>query len=561
MALTETFLELAPEFGGTRFGPFKGMEIRLGSDPGSNDIVLPENLGVLANHVKLISQGDGSFIVAPIERTAGVFVYRAGSSAKQVTSPVAIQGSSDTYSADSFALVTPEGPKFYVLLVMQKQEAKTKDDQFNSARKRLSGGSLFNELKRQGLVMFLTTRGGQYFQRWGTFVKTGAIFRPRYLIGGAAVVAGWLFAGGLGLVACQAAVGQKKIENDYKTCQDNLNAAGGGEDGKPSLEVFMSKVLSPIPGQREEEWVRSLNADVDFAEAVRQALGELYANPERLKNLRWVYRTNGTDFTKVRTEMEKAGWSPALIKIMAYTAAIEGASFRDKEWTFIESDSIGAEVCGRGPMAMTWRQAVNLGIPDVSIDAAMPYPKYGAAGAPEKLEAIQATAGSLRTFDPPDEYGDIEGQQASNDNSMVCLFNGDPSEPTDPRSAANTEALIKALGSSVGPKGRDLPAADTGAFRLEARLLKYWAADYKGEFRKLKFDTASIPSAKLTDAKPVQQYAMSKAAETVAKAIIIPCMAVQDPNLKNYDTDKTVGPLPEPLDCIIVKGMIEFNVR
>ena len=209
MALTETFLELAPEFGGTRFGPFKGMEIRLGSDPDSNDIVLPENLGVLANHVKLISQGDGSFIVAPIERTAGVFVYRAGSSAKQVTSPIAIQGASDTYSADSFALVTPEGPKFYVLLVQATPQAKSKDDQFSQARKRLSGGSLFNELKRQGLVMFLTTRGGQYFQRWGTFIKTGAIFRPRYLIGGAAIVAGWLFAGGLGLVACNAAVGQK----------------------------------------------------------------------------------------------------------------------------------------------------------------------------------------------------------------------------------------------------------------------------------------------------------------------------------------------------------------
>ena len=69
MAETVTFLELAPEFGGTRFGPFTGFEIRLGSDPTRNDITIPESLGVAPEHVKVLRQPDGSFILAPVDRS------------------------------------------------------------------------------------------------------------------------------------------------------------------------------------------------------------------------------------------------------------------------------------------------------------------------------------------------------------------------------------------------------------------------------------------------------------------------------------------------------------
>ena len=45
MSRNHTFLQLAPEFGGTKFGPFEHVEIRLGSDPANSDITLPEALG------------------------------------------------------------------------------------------------------------------------------------------------------------------------------------------------------------------------------------------------------------------------------------------------------------------------------------------------------------------------------------------------------------------------------------------------------------------------------------------------------------------------------------
>src|SRR4051794_10756500 len=103
MARAVTFLQLTPEFGGTKFGPFEGSEVRLGSDPGSSDITLPETLGVAGQHVKVLRQQDNSFILAPVDRAAPVFHYRAGTARpKQVTAPLAVA------AGDAFSLVTPE---------------------------------------------------------------------------------------------------------------------------------------------------------------------------------------------------------------------------------------------------------------------------------------------------------------------------------------------------------------------------------------------------------------------------------------------------------------------
>ena len=113
MAKTLHFLQLSNEFGGTKFGPFDTPEVRLGSDPGRNDITLPENLGVAPEHVKVLIQGDGSYIVAPVERSAAVFVWRGGArKPKELSSPIAVN------AGDSFALVTPEGIRFFILAEM-----------------------------------------------------------------------------------------------------------------------------------------------------------------------------------------------------------------------------------------------------------------------------------------------------------------------------------------------------------------------------------------------------------------------------------------------------------
>lgn len=558
MALTETYLELAPEFGGTRFGPFKGMEIRLGSDPGSNDIVLPENLGVLPNHVKLLAQGDGSFIVAPIERTAGVFTYRVGSSAKQVSSPVAIQGGSDTYSADSFALVTPEGPRFYVLLVQTQAQGKTKQSDFDRAKKRLSGGSLLNEIKRQGLVTFLTTRGGAEIQRWGTFIKTGAIFRPRFLIGGIAILAGWLFAGGLGLVACQSAVSSAKAKGDLDECKTNVALLSGGDDDRITLETHTARVLGS--GSVSTAWRTALRNDADFMEAYRKELAALFLNETRIERLRWVYRRPGSDFAKVRNAMLRASWPPELVRVLAYTAALEGTG-DGREWTFLEMDSLGNEACARGPMALTWRQAQQLGLREVALDAPLSYQKWSAAGEEDKVAVLTETASSLRGYTAPDDLGSIYRRPADNQQDMVCVFNGEEDAPVDPRSRDNTSELISGLASSVGPSARGMPSLESNT-GVQARLLRFYAADYNGDLSSVDLSRGdAIPSMMLNEAKRVKPYAMDMAAAALAKAVAIPCLARLDNDFADLPIDKTIGEAPEPLDCIIIEGMLRHNVR
>lgn len=561
MALTETFLELAPEFGGTRFGPFKGMEIRLGSDPGSNDIVLPENLGVLPQHLKLISQGDGSFIVAPVERTAGVFTYRSGGSAKQVTSPVAIQGGSDTYSADSFSVVTPEGPRFYVLQVMEKPQGKEKSSQFDQAKKRLSGKSLFAELKRQGLVMFLTTHGGQQFQRWGTFIKTGAILRPRYLISGAAVVAGWLFAGGLGFVACQAAVGQAKVGDELETCkQEVIVLGGGGDNSGPTLESYTARVLGKSTSPNNK-WKTALKQDTVFAEEYRRQLSAVYLNDDRRQKLKWVYKRPGSDFVKVKNAMEAQGWPEELVRVFAYTAAIEGAT-QERKWTYLESDGYGEEVCARGPMAVTWRQAFQLGATGAAADAAMPFNDYGVASEEDKIAKLKATMASKRNFTPPDEFPGVSNFNSDNDQNTVCIAGEKKGEPTtDPRATENLKDFIGTISKKVGPSASKLPSMEAAVGGL-TRLLRYYAADYRGDFNKVDLGASDgMPSIALDSTKKIKPYAMSKAAETLAKAVVIPCLAALDPELSDLPIPNTIGETPPPLDCIIIEGMIKYDVR
>jgi hypothetical protein len=118
MAKRQVFLQLTPEFGGTKFGPFQGAEIRLGSEPGRNDIVLPEGLGVAPEHARLVKQPDESFILSPVERTAQIYLYRVdGRPPKPVQSPIAV------VMGDGFSLVTQEGPRFIIVLEMEKRAA------------------------------------------------------------------------------------------------------------------------------------------------------------------------------------------------------------------------------------------------------------------------------------------------------------------------------------------------------------------------------------------------------------------------------------------------------
>jgi len=66
------YLTLTPEFGGTRFGPFEGIECRLGSNADRCNITIPEGMGVQKEHCKVIRQGPSNLILTPALRPGGL---------------------------------------------------------------------------------------------------------------------------------------------------------------------------------------------------------------------------------------------------------------------------------------------------------------------------------------------------------------------------------------------------------------------------------------------------------------------------------------------------------
>ena len=145
---------------------------------------------------------------------------------------------------------------------------------------------------------------------------------------------------------------------------------------------------------------------------------------------------------------------------------------------------------------------------------------------------------------------------------MVCLVAEDPQEKTaDPRDGENIKDFISSISNKVGPNASGVPAmsASTGGM---TRLLRFYAADYRGDFNNLNLsDSSSMPTGMLNDVKKIKPYAVEKAAETLAKSVVIPCLARLDPEYGDLPLDKTIGMEPQPMDCVIVMGMIQWDVQ
>lgn len=420
MPLAQTYLLLSPEFGGTKFGPFKGMEIRLGSDSGRNDIQLPEALGVLPEHVKLLKQGDDTFIVAPTERSAGVFIWRAGHQrAKQITSPMAIQAGSDSYSADAFSLVTPEGPKFYIIQEIPQQDATGPETGLDRAKKRVSSKSLLAEIKRQGLTSVLTTRMGQQFQRWLTFIRTGAILHPRNIVTGALGLVGWVFAGGAACTMFSLASDRSVAQEELGECNSNMQMINMMNDNPTSADnitTIMARILN------DQNWADAFESDDILFGAVKKKVKKILSSNRR-GDYEWVYK-KGNNFRKFRTGLQQQGMNQKLMAVVPYLAALPGNADTERDWNLNPKSADGQEECGRGPLNMTWRQAYNLGFTEEELqyDATVPENDYS-DDRDVLTDLLRQSAESLGGIDSESiDFGDGEINNALAVDGVLCVL-------------------------------------------------------------------------------------------------------------------------------------------
>lgn len=547
MARSVTFLQLAPEFGGTKFGPFESAEIRLGSDPGSNDITLPETLGVASEHVKLLRQQDNSFIVAPVDRAAPVFHYRAGvARPKQVTAPLAVQG------GDSFSLVTPEGPRFIIVVESDPRAIKAAAEEASGPdwAKRLQpsagkvGRGLMAEIKRRGFAAVLTTRLGNTGSKVWTMIRTGSIFSPVYIVSGMLMLSGWLFAGGSACTVLRLNQSKEESTSQLADCQDQLVGSKGaeGSSDEPTVPELTERVL------QDREWRNTLTVDGDLYAAYARSLREVLSEPQKY---RWVYTTEGSAYDRFSRALATAGLPPPLVRVFAFAAA---SPTSDRAWTLV-NDSEGAEVCGRGTLGLTYRQAYNLGLGTIQPDALV----ESQVAATNDIAVLESRLdATLSAANATYEYRTdmIQTTGADLQGGLACAYVDGTDDRTDLKAIAN--AIAAKVGTSAT---KNLPKQDA-QYWVAARLVMFFAHDFKAhELERVAFTAGMSPSISMS-AKEVKQdrrdYAIKEAARLMARAAAIPCLA-------RFDKEKVQIPewfLAEPPllgNCAILKAYVEYD--
>ncbi|MBA2321881.1 MAG: hypothetical protein H0V89_12095 [Deltaproteobacteria bacterium] len=537
MAKTLTFLQLAEEFGGTRFGPFDRAEVRLGSDPSRSDITLPESLGVLPEHLRLLKQGDDSFILAPVERTAAVYHWKAsGGKPRHVTAPMAIP------KGDGFSLVTPEGPRFYI---QSEVEAKAKDLARDSQGpplfvRRVTGTAILREIRRRGFASFATTRIGNWIQWAKRFVSTGQMFSPYYIVLGMVFFGGWFFAGGMSCTALKFNSDRGGLQKNLSTCRDQLGVSDEESGGDPTVGDLVSKILG------DREWKSTLSADKELYDAFGK---ELRAAFDAAEKYRWVYKDKASQFTRFKKGLEGRGMPPSLVRVLSYAAA-QPLSGSERDWNKLV-DSEEQEMCGRGPVGLTFRQGWKLGFYSVQPDALVDRQIAESSDTAKQVEAIQKTLTSasseLSTEGMTIHYSAVvQGQ-------LECIYAvGDDNR-------LDVAEVTKKLDEVIGTSAKSVPR-EQEPFWIAARLVRLYTYDFTAGHDDIVFDSKNAPSTVLGFAKMPSRrtkYAIQAAAEIMARAVVIPCIARLDREATK--AEDILGELPQLGSCGIVRLYVEYD--
>lgn len=517
------FILLAEEFGGTKFGPFEGIEIRFGSDPQNSEITLPEALGVLPEHVKVIKQRDGSFILAPVERSAGVFIWRAGGKPRQINSPIAMQ------AGDGFSLVTAEGPRFYVSLEDKPLADKSGPKQgLGAAANRLSGQGLLAEIQRVGLAKAVATNTGAVAMKAWTFIKSGSFLQPRYIIVGLMMVTGYVMAMGTGCAALKLYSDLGTAKENYEEVNVDLQSCEAGTD-EDTLETATEGVLGG------GEWVTTLQRDPELSAAYQKKLTSAFSNRNEYK---WVIKESNSDVTRLRSQLRDK-MEPGIADVLAFAAAVKAGNQRD--WNVILEDAGGNRACRRGPLQLTYRQAHRLELDELQLDAAVLPEVANSVDKEEKQEALEQTAANARVqaeFD--NDTVDYEG--ASLQGGYQCLFVEGEDHRDDIRELAN------ALADQVGDNAAGVPRPGRD-FWIAARLVKFGASDFEYGYDDIELVSQApstvLDSMEATDAQ--KRFAIDTAAEIMARAVVIRCTA----RLDQTPAEHLGEPAPRS-DCLLL---------
>jgi len=392
----------------------------------------------------------------------------------------------------------------------------------------------------------------------------------------------------MGVLSCNLGFKQKQAIEKKATCEDQLQACGIA----PDETLDMTNTASTILAKRGEgvnlttkgQYMQALDMGTMMGQQVKTYVNALLNPPPPVPGqpnvgeaYNWTFENSANSFTKFSKAMDG---DPRSTRVLSYLAAHKnvGANLNN-EFFVILSDSAGDQRCTRGPLRMTWRQARNLGI-SAQPSALIPPEEFaGLTDQPARCEKLRLALRPIMGLNPlteiPEECAVSPSTYPTNDATNHCMSGAGPddrsvfpigeNEMADVNGQANYAALGAAIKSKV-IRGNGLPPVD-GTYGMQARLLRYFAADHANlsDFRQLNFGSGN-PSANSVAVlkEKTDAWAEGRAAEVMARAIAIPCLAVikleKNPALKAKEAENYANRLnmskddmPQELNCIIVK--------
>lgn len=528
------YLTLAPEFGGTRFGPFEGLEARLGSNPERCHITLPEALGVAKEHCKVIRQGGASMILAPADRTAAVWLWKGDARRPmQVQTPTAVR------PGDSFALVTQDGPRFFIELAELPPELKAKRSPNRRGPQNLTAGKFASAGKDLFLARLYTYGPVSIAMRGLHFVKSGAIWQPRILILMAVTGFGYLSTAGASCAAFKFKSDLGAANAAVEECKEQSAFAGSVGDKPESWSV------NELAGQMLGNQVgTALGKDSDLYGKVKTEAARIVNDADRYA---WLQSKSSAveDFAGWRERVEKAEEiDPVTRKLAIYVAATPRRTKGD--WNKV-LDSRETEVCGRGAARLTFRQARNLGLDNVQPDAFIAGDSTGVAGdETERGKLVRKTI--EEALDTPPEPLPPTAVDIISAGEQACIR----AEGDDDRDAP--AKVVKMLTEELGKEAGYVPGPDT-TFGAIARIAKLYAADVPGQrFGARATGIANFSKGMLsTTLSEVAggDWVLDRTAEVIARSMVLPCDAVL--NMKKADAEAIFGAaLPDAISCLVL---------
>jgi hypothetical protein len=534
---TGLYLTLSQEFGGTRFGPFEGLEVRLGTEGERCHIVLPEAFGVSREHCKLIRQGDGGLILAASERTAAVFVWKG-----DARRPTQIQAPTSVRSGDSFSLVSPEGAKFRIEVAQLPPEILAKRHP-KGRRNNLTAEKFAQEGWRLFLARIWTLGPVALAARGWYMITSGAILQPRIIIPLVIASVGYIGTAGSSCAAIKFKTDAVKAEDSLSECEQRagLSVGGGGGLASKGPRDLVAMILGST------YLAAALQNQDELQQQVERQLSDVFASRVQYG---WLFDDGGSasaEWVRWRESVEKSeSFDPVTKALLPFASAVPKRT--REEWN-VQLDVRNRRTCMRGPARLTYRQARSFGLSSVQLDAYRGDDTLGFvdddAGRFEliKMTALGANEGL------PDPAPQIEQAQLASGREF-CLYGvGD-----DDRTGA--AKVLKALERHLGIKASAVPETSQNEAGI-ARIVKFYAADVPGnvyegnDTPRLDFRNGMAAPLKEEESK---DSIVGRTAEVIARAVALPCIAA----LESPDTvEPLFGRKVDPVTCLV----LEYKLR